>query len=98
MRDINNTTITGRLASNIELKHTPNGTAYTEFRVAVNDRVKGEDCSYADRPNFIPVKVWQGQAEACAKSLVKGQRSRSPAGSGRKAGAPRTSGARGFMS
>ena len=73
MQDINTTTITGRVATDVELKQTPNGTAYTEFRVAVNDRVKGEDGSYADRPNFVPVKVWQGQAEACTKSLVKGQ-------------------------
>lgn len=73
MKDINNTTITGRVASDVELRHTGPGTPYTEFRVAVNDRVKGEDGSYADRPNFVPVKVWQGQAEACAKSLVKGQ-------------------------
>ena len=56
MQDINTTTITGRVATDVELKQTPNGTAYTEFRVAVNDRVKGEDGSYADRPNFVPVK------------------------------------------
>lgn len=73
MKDINNTTITGRLASDVELAHTGPGTPYTEFRVAVNDRVNGEDGSYADRPNFVPVKVWQGQAEACATNLVKGQ-------------------------
>jgi len=73
MRDINTTTVTGRVASDIELQQTPNGTHYTEFRVAVNDRVKGEDGSYTDRPNFVPVKVWQRQAEACAANLVKGQ-------------------------
>ncbi len=73
MQDVNNTNITGRVATEVELKHTANGTAYTEFRVAVNDRVKGEDGSYADRPNFVPVKVWQGQAQACDKVLVKGQ-------------------------
>jgi len=73
MQDVNTTTITGRIATDVELKQTPNGTAYTEFRVAVNDRVKGEDGNYTDRPNFVPVKVWQGQAEACTKSLVKGQ-------------------------
>jgi len=73
MQDINTTTITGRVATDVELKQTPNGTHYTEFRVTVNDRIKGEDGSYADRPNFVPVKVWKGQADACAASLVKGQ-------------------------
>jgi len=73
VKDINNTTITGRVASEVELSHTGPGTPYTEFRVAVNDSMKSEDGSYTDRPNFVPVKVWQGQAEACANGLVKGQ-------------------------
>lgn len=73
MRDINTTTITGRVASDVTLSRTSSGTGYTEFRVAVNDRVRAEDGTYTDRPNFVPVKVWQGQAEACATNLVKGQ-------------------------
>lgn len=73
MQDVNHTTLTGRVASEVEPQRTPNGTHYTEFRVAVNDRAKTADGSYTDRPNFIPVKVWQGQADACAANLVKGQ-------------------------
>lgn len=73
MQDINNYTATGRVASDVKLQHTPNGTACVEFRVAVNDREKGEDGNYTDRANFFSIKVWQGQAEACANGLEKGQ-------------------------
>ncbi len=73
MQDINTTTITGRVASETPLHRATKGTSYTEFRVAVNDRMKAQDGTYTDRANFIPVKIWNGLAEVCAAHLVKGQ-------------------------
>ena len=60
----------GRLTEVPEIKHTPNGTAVTEFSVAVEDSrtTNGER-----KTNFFKIKAWNGTAELICKYFVKGQ-------------------------
>lgn len=60
----------GRLAEIPELKHTPNGTAVTEFSIAVegNRTTNGER-----KTNFFKIKAWNGTAELICKYFEKGQ-------------------------
>ena len=60
----------GRLTEIPELKHTPNGTAVTEFSIAVegNRTANGER-----KTNFFKIKAWNGTAELICKYFVKGQ-------------------------
>lgn len=58
----------GRLTKKPELRTTPNGVAVSTFTIAV-DRNFGENRD----TDFIPVVVWKGLAESCAKHLDKGK-------------------------
>lgn len=60
----------GRLTEIPELRHTPNGTAVTEFSIAVegNRTANGER-----KTNFFKIKAWNGTAELICKYFVKGQ-------------------------
>ena len=58
----------GRLTKKPELRTTPNGVAVSTFTIAV-DRNFGEN----RETDFIPVVVWKGLAESCAKNLDKGK-------------------------
>lgn len=58
----------GRLTKKPELRTTPQGSAVSTFTIAV-DRNFGEN----RETDFIPVVVWKGLAESCAKHLDKGK-------------------------
>lgn len=68
---MNKCILIGNLTKDPELRHTAsNGTAVCSFTIAVTrrfDNQKGER-----EADFIPVVVWRGQAENCAKYLRKG--------------------------
>ena len=57
----------GRLTEIPELRHTPNGTAVTEFSIAVegNRTANGER-----KTNFFKIKAWNGTAELICKYFV----------------------------
>ena len=62
--------LTGRISQDIELKETSNGTSVITLNLAVKpDFVKKDE---EPRPDFIPVTVWNKQAEVCAENLCKG--------------------------
>lgn len=66
MSNLNKIILIGRLTRDPELRYLPaNGTAVATFTLAVNRRKQGE-------ADFIPIKVWQKQAENCAQYLGKG--------------------------
>lgn len=65
---LNRIVVVGRTTKEPELKHTPQGTAVATFTVAV-DRSFGKD----KESDFIPVVVWKGLAESCARNLGKGK-------------------------
>lgn len=44
-----------------------------KMRIAVNDRVKADDGSWQDRPNFFNLTAFGSTAEHCLKYLAKGR-------------------------
>jgi len=67
---LNRVILIGRLTRDPELKYTPNGTAVASFTLAV-DRFR-TNAQGERETDFIPVVVWQKQAENCANFLGKG--------------------------
>lgn len=70
---INTVTIVGNLTRDPELKALSSGSNVCELGVAVNERVKGQDGQWDDRPSFFDVSVFGNSADACAKYLAKGR-------------------------
>lgn len=67
---LNRAILIGRLTRDPELKYTTSGTAVATFTLAV-DRFRAN--AQGDREaDFIPIVVWQKQAENCANFLGKG--------------------------
>jgi single-strand DNA-binding protein len=68
----NKVIMAGNLTADPELRYTPQGTAVTTLRLAVNSRVKSGD-EYKDEALFIDVVVWGKQAESSSQYLSKGR-------------------------
>ena len=70
----NHTTIIGNLVDDPEVRFTNTGTAVTNLRVAVTQRVQ-QDGQWRDGDtSYLKVNVWRDQAEHLAESLSKGDR------------------------
>jgi len=67
---LNRVILIGRLTKDPELKYTPNGLAVATFTLAV-DRSR-TNAQGERETDFIPIVVWQKQAENCANYLGKG--------------------------
>ena len=68
---LNRIVLIGRLTKDPELKYTPaKGTAVATFTLAVNRRFSQQ--GQQREADFVPIVVWQAQAENCAKFLTKG--------------------------
>ena len=67
---MNRTVLVGRLTKDPELRYTQTGIAVANFTIAVDRRFAKDGNQSAD---FIPVIVWQKQAENVAKYLSKGR-------------------------
>ena len=72
-KDISRVTLTCRLTRDVELRHTPGGTAVTTLRVAFTSSKKINE-AWSDHSNYIDVTVWGRQAEICEQYLAKGRR------------------------
>jgi single-strand DNA-binding protein len=68
---VNNVVLTGRVASDVELKFLPAGTAMAKFRIAVRDPFKKKEEGKPDA-DFFDVVAWRGSAEFAGKYLEKG--------------------------
>jgi len=67
---LNRVVLIGRLTKDPELRYTPNGVAVASFTLAVNrSRANQQGERETD---FIPIVVWQKQAENCANFIGKG--------------------------
>ena len=66
---LNQVTLIGRIATDVELRYTPNQNAVANFVIAVN-RPKSKN----DETDFIPVVAWRKQAENTANYLSKGSK------------------------
>lgn len=71
MSYLNNVILIGRLTRDIELRHTPSGTAVSKFTIAVNRRRQKD--SEEKKTDFIDVVVWGKLAETCAEYIGKGR-------------------------
>lgn len=74
MQDINSGVVVGRLAADPELRSLNSGTSVCQLRLAFNTSRKDASGEWGDKGNFIDVKVWGKQGEACARNLAKGRR------------------------
>lgn len=68
---LNKVVLIGRLTKDPELRYTPAGIPITRFTLAVDRNYKNQNGER--ETDFIPVTVWRGTAETCAKYLAKGR-------------------------
>lgn len=69
---INSVSISGNLTRDAELKVTQGGTPVLSGSVAVNERVKGADGNWTDKPNYVDWVLFGARAEKVAGFLTKG--------------------------
>ena len=71
---INRVTISGNIGNDPDLRQTASGVQVLSFSVAVNDRVKGEDGQWTDRPNWIDCVMFGNRAKSVSRFLSKGSK------------------------
>ena len=69
---LNRIVLCGNLTVDPELSYTPSGMAIAKMGLAVNERVKNQQGEWAERPCFVDITVFGGQAGACNQYLEKG--------------------------
>ncbi|MBF0512267.1 MAG: single-stranded DNA-binding protein [Candidatus Omnitrophica bacterium] len=73
MASLNKVFLIGNLTKDPELRYTPNGTAVTNLRIAVNRKFKERTGELKEDTCFITVTAWDKQAEICNQYLQKGR-------------------------
>lgn len=68
---LNKVVLIGRLTKDPDLRYTQSGIAVARFTLAVDRGFKNQDGE--KQADFIPITVWRGVAESCAKYLAKGR-------------------------
>ena len=68
---LNKVVLIGRLIKDPDLRYTTSGIAVARFTLAVDRGFKNQDGE--KQADFIPITVWRGAAESCAKYLNKGR-------------------------
>ena len=63
---MNNVVLIGNISTDLELKQTMNGKSVCQFNLAIN--------SYGEKTDFVPVQVWNKQAENLVKFQQKGSK------------------------
>ena len=69
---LNRTTLMGRLARDVEMRHTQSGTSVASFRLAVDRDFKDKDTGERG-VDWIDVVAWRSTAEFVSKYLSKGR-------------------------
>ncbi len=72
MASYNRVMLIGNLTRDIELRHTPGGTAVTDMGMAVNDRRKNAQGEWVDEVTYVDVTLWGRTAEVAGEYLRKG--------------------------
>ena len=73
MASLNKVMLIGNLTKDPELRYTPNGTAVTNLRLAVNRKFKDRSGELKEDTCFVTVTAWDKQAEICNQYLQKGR-------------------------
>ena len=63
---MNNVVLIGNISTDLELKQTMNGKSVCQFNLAIN--------GYGEKTDFVPVQVWNKQAENLVKFQQKGSK------------------------
>ena len=63
---MNNVVLIGNISTDLELKQTMNGKSVCQFNLAIN--------GYGEKTDFVPVQVWNKQAENLIKFQQKGSK------------------------
>ena len=71
-RGINKVILVGNLGQDPELRHTANGTAVCNMRLATNESYKDSDGNYVDKTEWHSLVAWSKLAEICGEYLKKG--------------------------
>ncbi|MBN2473958.1 MAG: single-stranded DNA-binding protein [Pirellulales bacterium] len=71
MASYNRVVLMGNLTHDPELRYIPSGTAVTDVRLAVNDRVKRNN-EWVDEATFVDITLWGRTAEVASEYLSKG--------------------------
>ncbi len=73
MANLNRVFLMGNLTRDPELRYTPNGTAVSNLRIAVNRRFRTQSGEVKEETAFVTVVAWGKQAETCTQFLAKGR-------------------------
>lgn len=73
-KSINKCILLGNLTQDPEIRTTNNGTTVATVKMATNERFKGSDGQWQDRPEYHTVVVWQKLADVAAAYLKKGSK------------------------
>lgn len=73
MSNYNKTILLGNLTKDPDLSYTPSGKAVCKFTLAINSSHKNKAGEKIENADFIPVTVWDKQAETVAEWLSKGK-------------------------
>ncbi len=65
--------VVGNVGRDPEMRYTPQGTAVTNFTVAVNRRWKNQDGEQQEKTTWFRVTAWGKLAETCNEYLAKGR-------------------------
>ena len=71
---LNQILLTGRAGNDPEMQYIPNGTAVTNFSLAVNNRRRDENGEWVEDTEWFRITAWQRQAESVNQYLAKGRR------------------------
>ena len=74
MAGLNKVMIIGNLGADPEMRYTANGSAVTNFNVAVNRNWAGPDGERKEETEWFTVVTWNKLAETCSQFLQKGRR------------------------
>jgi len=72
MASFNKVLLMGNLTKDPELRYTPQGTAVTNLRMAVNRKYRDRNQELKEEVCFITAVAWDKQAETCNQYLHKG--------------------------
>lgn len=72
MASMNKVILAGNLTRDPDMRKTNSGTSVCEFGIAVNERVKGQDGQYVDKPVFVDLTAWTQTADFICQHLQKG--------------------------
>lgn len=68
----NRVILMGNITRNVELRHTPGGTAVTDMGLAVNEKYKNASGELVEDTVFVDITLWGRNAEVASEYLSKG--------------------------